>query len=78
MNQPLLDVGSTPSNGWSGGSGSTHGAPTAAVAPTPPTGGADAAGATRPVPWTPPPAVKTISIFLSKVEPFESVAIADK
>jgi hypothetical protein len=26
----------------------------------------------------PPPAVKTISIFLSKVEPFESVAIADK
>jgi hypothetical protein len=26
----------------------------------------------------PPPAVKAISIFLSKVEPFESVAIADK
>jgi hypothetical protein len=26
----------------------------------------------------PPPAVKTISIFLSKVDPFESVAIADK
>jgi hypothetical protein len=26
----------------------------------------------------PPPAVKTISIFLTKVEPFESVAIADK
>jgi hypothetical protein len=26
----------------------------------------------------PPPAVKAISIFLTKVEPFESVAIADK
>jgi hypothetical protein len=26
----------------------------------------------------PPPAVKTISIFFTKVEPFESVAIADK
>jgi hypothetical protein len=26
----------------------------------------------------PPPAVKTISIFFSKVEPFESVAISDK
>jgi hypothetical protein len=26
----------------------------------------------------PPPAVKSISIFLTKVEPFESVAIADK
>ena len=26
----------------------------------------------------PPPAVKTISVFFSKVEPFESVAISDK